>query len=115
MAVGSLPYDMRHLLPLLVASAAIATGLALARARSFAGAAQPVVRHPALVATVAVGLAVVGVALLAIGWWAWAAVPAGVSSSLAASVAYVGAAMELFFAATLVPSASRASGSENPS
>src|SRR5262245_22947740 len=114
MAVGSLPYDMRHLLPLLVASAAIATGLALARARSFAGA-QPVVRHPAIVASVAVGLAVVGVALLAIGWWAWAAVPAGVSSSLAASVAYVGAAVELFFAATLVPSASRASGSENPS
>jgi hypothetical protein len=105
---------MRHLLPLLVAIAAVATGLALARARAFAGL-EPAVRRPRLVAAVSIWLAAVGVGLLAIGWWTWAVVPSGTSASLGSSVAYVAAAVELFFAAMLAPSAFRAAPSENPS
>ena len=105
---------MRHLLPLLVAVAALGTGLALARARSFAGL-DPVVRRPGLVAAVAAGMALVGMSLLAIGWWAWDAVPSGAGGALGASVAYMAAALELFFAAMLAPTARRAASSEAPS
>jgi hypothetical protein len=103
---------MRPLMPLLVALAATAAGLAIARLRADARAAPAPTR---LVAGVAAAMGAVGVVLLAIGWWAWDHAPAGSSPALVASVAYVGASVELFFAAMLAPSALRAVSSPNPS
>ena len=103
---------MRELMPLLVAISATAAGLTIARLRADPRAAPAPTR---LVAGVAAAMGAVGVILLAIGWWAWARAPAGASPALAASVAYVGASVELFFAAMLAPSALRAVSSPNPS
>ena len=98
-------------MPLFVGVAAVAAGVMIARLRAASGVA------PAptwLVTGVAVGMATVGLVLLAIGWWAAGRPPAGVSPAVVASAAYVGASVELFFAAMLAPSALRASVSPNP-
>jgi hypothetical protein len=98
-------------MPLFVGVAAVAAGVMIARLRAASGGA------PAptwLVTTVAGGMATVGLVLLAIGWWAAGRPPAGVSPAVVASAAYVGASVELFFAAMLAPSALRASASANP-
>ncbi len=103
---------MRFLMPVLVALAAICAGLAIARARVAAGSA-PAPRR--VVAGVSVGMGIVGAVLLGVGWWSWGEAQAGTSPALVASVAYVGASIELFFAAMLAPSALRAVASSNPS
>ncbi len=98
-------------MPLFVGVAAVVAGVMIARLRAASGAA------PAtswLVTGVAVAMATVGLVLLAIGWWAADRPPAGTSSAAVASAAYVGASVELFFAAMLAPSALRASVSPNP-
>jgi hypothetical protein len=99
-------------MPVLVAFAAICAGLAIARARAGAGSAPAASR---IVVGVSLGMGVVGVILLGIGWWSWGEAQAGTSPALVASVAYVGASIELFFAAMLAPSAVRAVASSNPS
>lgn len=103
---------MRSVLPLLVALAATSAGIAIARARSAVRAAPA---PTPVTAAVAVAMGAVGLVLLGVGWWAWGEAPAGTSPALAASVAYVGASVELFFAAMLAPSALRAVASSNPS
>lgn len=102
---------MRHAMPLFVGVAAVAAGVMIARLRAASGAAPAPTR---LVAGVAGGMATVGLVLLAIGWWAAGRAPAGASPAAVSSVAYVGASVELFFAAMLAPSAVRASASANP-
>lgn len=103
---------MRSVLPSLVALAATSAGIAIARARRAVRAAPAPSR---VTAAVAVAMGAVGLVLLGVGWWAWGEAPADTSPALVASVAYVGASVELFFAAMLAPSALRAVASSNPS
>lgn len=97
-------------MPFFVGLAAVGAGVVVGRLRAEAGSAPA---RPRLAAAIVLGLAVVGVALLAIGWWAAGRVPD--DPALASSVAYVGASLELFFAAMLAPIAARAARSSNPS
>ena len=106
--------SFRHVMPFLVGIAAVVTGLLVARVRVEAGVV-PAVRRPVLVVGVAIAMVLVGVVLLALGWWVWGAAPPGADPAMVASVAYVGASVELFFAAMLLPTASRAARSSNPS
>jgi hypothetical protein len=104
--------SMRHLMPFLIAVAAVTAGLLIARVRAEAGASPAPTR---LVAGVGAGVAAVGLALLAIGWWAAGHAPAGSTPAMVSSVAYVGGSVELFFAAMLASSALSAVSSSNPS
>ena len=95
---------MRALVPMLVATVSISTGLWVGEIRSRAGADPELpidlVRRRRLrrvILAVWVGLLVLGGALLAIGWWAWGSAPAGTSSQAFSWVAYSAAALELFF------------------